>query len=279
MKVIPFEKLYNTDFFISEPMAKYQYWAAKGNSYNALGKPKISHTLLWFKNCSGVITDKDANVIFAKQNQLIYTAKGSEYRVVFQNTNQNKEDTVVIHFQLTDINGEDICPTPKPIVCLKNVDLSFAILMDKMSEEFKNNVVCVPELKSSIYKIISAICQKHKNKIASRKFSCIQDGIRLLEQNDDISISDISKKCGVSECYFRRLFREYSGETPMEFRQRHRIEKAKQLLLSDENLSVSEIAEELNFADIYHFSKTFKKYCFVSPQRFVKENSLNNENH
>ncbi len=270
MKIIPFEKLYSTDFIISEPMAKYQYWASKGNVYNAIGKPKVSHTLLWFKNCSAIITDKDGDIITAKQDQLIYTAKGTEYKVEFQNTNQNKEDTVVIHFQLTDINGEEICPTLKPTVCMKSTDLAFAILMDKMSEEFKNNVVCVPELKASIYKIISIICQKHKNRIANRKFSCIREGIRLLEQNDDISISEISKKCGVSECYFRRLFKEYSGESPMDFRQKYRIEKAKQLLLSDEYLSVEEIAEELNFSDIYHFSKTFKKYCGLSPHQFFK---------
>ena len=55
----------------------------------------------------------------------------------------------------------------------------------------------------------------------------------------------------------------------MEFRQRHRIERAKNLLLSDEQYTVGEIARELNFSDIYHFSKTFKKICGVSPNKFL----------
>jgi AraC-like DNA-binding protein len=91
-----------------------------------------------------------------------------------------------------------------------------------------------------------------------------------LEQDSDLSITEIAKECGVSECYFRRLFQEYSGESPINFRQKHRIEKAKQLLLSDEHYSVGEIAEELGFSDIYHFSKTFKKFCGISPNKFVQ---------
>ena len=58
------------------------------------------------------------------------------------------------------------------------------------------------------------------------------------------------------------------GENPVEFRQKHRIEKAKQLLLLDTH-SIGEIAEELHFSDIYHFSKTFKKFTGVSPLQYT----------
>ncbi len=270
MQIIPFEKLYNTDFIISEPLAKTQYWAQRSNVYNAFGKPKVSHTLLWFKNCHGAITDKSGNRLTAKQNQLIYTPKGSEYKVEFFDTNEDKEDTVVIHFQMTNINGEDIVPSTVPIVCIKNLDMEFALLIEHMAEEFAKNIICIPEIKTDIYKILTAICQNRKRKTEKSKFTCIREGIKLLEQNSDMKISDIAEACGVSECYFRRLFKKYSGESPMDFRQRHRIEKAKQLLLSDEGLTINEIAEELNFNDIYHFSKTFKKYTGVSPNKYPK---------
>jgi len=66
------------------------------------------------------------------------------------------------------------------------------------------------------------------------------------------------------------LFQGYSGESPVNFRQRHRIERAKQLLLSEENFTVSEIAQELGFSDVYHFSKAFKKHCGISPFHYVR---------
>ena len=270
MRVIPFEKLYNTEFIISEPMAKTQYWNQRGNVYNAIGKPKISHTLLWFKNCTAKITDKNGYVLYVKRNQLAFMSKGTEYVVEFFDTDHEREDTVVIHFQMTDSDGEDISPVLRPTVCIKNIDFEFSLLIDSMAEEFKNNIVCVPELKSEIYKILAVICRHQKRKTTKDKYTCIREGIKLLEQNNDIKIEDIAKICNVSECYFRKLFKEYSGKSPMDFRQHCRIEKAKQLLLADEGLSIGEIAEELHFSDIYHFSKTFKKYTDMSPNRFLK---------
>ena len=92
-----------------------------------------------------------------------------------------------------------------------------------------------------------------------------------MESNSDKSLTEIARICGVSEGHFRKLFREYSGENPIDYRQKYRIEKAKQLLLMD-MLSVDEIARELHFSDIYHFSKTFKEIVGLSPKNYVKEN-------
>ncbi|MBQ9802241.1 MAG: helix-turn-helix transcriptional regulator [Clostridia bacterium] len=270
MKTISFEKLYNTEFYISEPMVKPQYWAARGNVFNALGKPKISHTLLWFKNCAGTVTLPTGEALEVPHNALIYTAKGIEYAIRFQDTNRDREDTVVIHFQMTDKTGEDITPTPRPVVCLKSVDAATALLLDMLAEECKKNVVCIPEVAAGIYKMLAEICQKQKRRTTKNKFARIRRGIELLEGDNDLSIGEIAAECGVSECYFRRLFHQYSGESPMHFRQHHRIERAKQLLLSDEHYTVGEVAAELHFLDIYHFSKTFKKFCGMSPNNFLQ---------
>ncbi len=63
----------------------------------------------------------------------------------------------------------------------------------------------------------------------------------------------------------------------MDFKQHYRIEKAKQLLSSGEGLTVSEIADELGFAYVFHFSKTFKKFNGVSPNKFPESNFTNKD--
>lgn len=270
MKHLSFEQLYRTDFQISEPLAKQQSWATRGNLYSAFGKPKISHTLLWFKSCEASISLGSGEQIPCKRNSLVYMAKGSEYAVHFSNTGVGVEDTVVVHFQMTDRSGEDISPSEKPIVCFSSVDSATAMLLDAMVEECKKNVVCIPEVSSGVYKLLALVCQKQKSRTTKHKFARIRLGIELLEGENDLSVSEIAERCGVSECYFRRLFQAYSGESPMRFRQRVRIERAKQLLLSDEHYSIGEIASELHFLDVYHFSKTFKKFCGVSPNKFQR---------
>ena len=269
MKLVPFEELYYTYFIISEALVKPQNWYERKNIYTCLGKPKPSHTLLWFKNCSGKITDKNGQTLFIKKNQLAYMVKGLEYTVEFFETAPNQVDSIVLHFQLTDNDGNDICPVATPKICIKDVDMSLGLAIDMAAEEFKKNLVCIPEITSVIYRIFAHICKTRRNSIVNKKYSYIRTGIDLLENNSNKTIEEIAKDCGVSEGYFRRLFREFSGDNPIDFRQKRRIEKAKQMLLLD-TFSIEEIALELHFSDIYHFSKSFKKYCGISPNKYLQ---------
>lgn len=272
MKIIPFHDLYNTEFFIKEPFVKGQNWYLRDNFYSCIGKPKPSHTLLWFKNCRAKITDLNGKAIFAEKNQLAYMSKGLEYTVEFFDTSPHENDSIVFHFQLYDSKNEEIAPTLSPLICIKSVDIPMAVSITTAAEEFEKNIVCIPEITSVIYQIFAHICHSQRNRIVKHKYKYIREGIELMENNSDKSLNEIAEICGVSEGHFRKLFREYSGENPIDFRQKYRIEKAKQLLLLD-TFSIGEIAEQLHFSDIYHFSKTFKKLVGISPQKYLLKNS------
>lgn len=273
MKTIPFQELYNSEFFISEALAKGQNWYTRNNFYSCMGKPKPSHTLLWFKNCRAKITDINGEVLIVEKNQVAFMSKGIEYTVEFFDTAPNQDDSIVFHFQLKNMDNEEITPTFTPQICIKNVDTTMAYLIESAAEEFNKNIVCIPIITSVIYQMLGLACQRQRKRVVSHKFKYIQEGIELMENNSDKTLNEIAQICGVSEGHFRKLFREYSGENPIEFRQKHRIEKAKQLLLLDTH-SIGEIAEELNFSDIYHFSKTFKKITGLSPQNYIKQSKI-----
>jgi AraC-like DNA-binding protein len=275
MKVIPFQELYNTELIITEPLIKAQNWCNRKNFYSCIGKPKPSHTFLWFKNCSAKITKNNGEVLLAKKNQVAFMSKGTEYTVEFFDTAPNQTDTVVFHFQLTDAKNKQITPTLSPEICIKNVDTELALTIDNAAEEFDKNIVCIPLITSVIYHLFGLASQRQKKIVVSHKFKYIQEGIELMENNSNKTLNEIAKICGVSEGHFRKLFREYSGENPIEYRQKHRIEKAKKLLLLDTH-SIGEIAEELNFSDIYHFSKTFKNITGLSPQKYIKQSKMPN---
>ena len=273
MRIISFSDLYKTEFYLTEPFALTQNWFVLGNRYSCIGAPKPSHTFLWLKNSEAQVTDKEGHSLKAERGSLIYMSKGLEYTVDFQNTAPCQTDSVVFHFQIYDLQHNEFGFSDRPIVCLTQVDLATAVDMDLLASEFEKNVFCMPGVLSLFYRLISRISTAEHREISVNKYNYIRKGIEILESdNDNLPINEIAGLCGISECYFRKLFREYSGENPSDFRQNRRIERAKQLLLSD-MLTVSQIAEKLHYVDIYHFSKVFKRAVGVSPRQFIKSAS------
>ena len=152
-----------------------------------------------------------------------------------------------IPIQVFHRKGEEITPTLSPQICIKSVDGTLALAMETAAAEFHKNIECVPVITSAIYQLLGAACQRQRQRVVSHKYQYIREGIELMENNSDLTLTEIAAVCGVSEGHFRKLFREYSGENPAEFRQKYRVEKAKQLLLLDTH-SIGEIAESLGIS-------------------------------
>lgn len=100
----------------------------------------------------------------------------------------------------------------------------------------------------------------------------ISFGVLYIENNylDDTPISEIAKMCNVSEITFRRNFERIKKESPVKYRNIMKMKRAAELLESDE-FSVSEIAEQLRFNDVYYFIRLFKEHYGVSPLKYKKE--------
>lgn len=86
---------------------------------------------------------------------------------------------------------------------------------------------------------------------------------------EKISVQDIADAACISRYHFCRLFRQSTGESPMEFLLRVRIERAKALLAREE-LPISEIAASLGFCDQSHFSRNFRRIVGVTPLQFSR---------
>lgn len=86
----------------------------------------------------------------------------------------------------------------------------------------------------------------------------------------EIRIAALAALVGLSEGHFHRAFRQTTGETPLRFITRKRIERAVQIL-SDKAVPVTELAFQVGFASPSHFTKLFRQFTGLEPSRFRKE--------
>lgn len=95
---------------------------------------------------------------------------------------------------------------------------------------------------------------------------------RLLnvEHTDEVRLSDVARKVGMSEGAFSRFFRLHTGKTFPEFRNELRVGRACQLL-GEADRHITEIAYECGFTNLSNFNRQFLRLKGVSPSRFRRQ--------
>lgn len=88
--------------------------------------------------------------------------------------------------------------------------------------------------------------------------------------SEPISLTFIAGNVHVTPNYFSRVFRKETGENFIEWLNKYRIEKAKELLC-DLSMKTYEVAEKVGFNDYKHFSYNFRKYMNCSLTEFKEQ--------
>jgi len=84
------------------------------------------------------------------------------------------------------------------------------------------------------------------------------------------TVGEMAEFCNLSPDQFRRNFRNHTGMRPKNYVEEFKLRLAAELLLST-TLPVAEVAERLGYRDPYHFSRRFKSFAGVSPERYRHE--------
>lgn len=75
---------------------------------------------------------------------------------------------------------------------------------------------------------------------------------------------------GISYVYFRKKFKEYTGESFRQFTLKQQMLTAGKLLKSGQ-FRINELADYCNFPDLPSFSRTFKRFYHMSPREYLLE--------
>ena len=128
------------------------------------------------------------------------------------------------------------------------------------------------ESMKDLYTVLSMLAAVEPKKYQpTEKHQKLATALEYMTQNYNIKIrnDELAALTGVSTVYFRKLFTEVMGQSPIDYIQSLRIQKAKEMLQSDYG-SITDVASALGYQSIYDFSRAFKKRVGMSPIQYKK---------
>ena len=108
--------------------------------------------------------------------------------------------------------------------------------------------------------------------LPSRQKNVIQQLVSGLDnESSACSVTELARQCGMSETYFRRIFRSIYGTSPKKYLSDARFRQAR-ILLTTTDLPIARIAELCGFENVYTFSRAFRTHEGVSPTEYRQNN-------
>ncbi|MBE6703184.1 MAG: helix-turn-helix transcriptional regulator [Ruminococcaceae bacterium] len=214
----------------------------------------------------------DGEKISVSRGDVFYAPRGIRYRVSWKGGKaESRVDTYTLHFHLYDQTGEEILLSDRATVLKRAAASRLAF-----DAEAVWRAVHLADMPQNVFKIkvkflalLDEIIDETRETDAG--IYPIRAGVDALcnEWDRNEPMSRYAELCGVCESYFYLLFKKWSGMSPVEYRNRIRMNNAGSLLINSD-LSIGEIAALVGFADPFYFSRVFRRAFSMSPLQYRK---------
>ena len=214
---------------------------------------------------SGSCTYKffDEREFTVNEGDVLYLAKDAKY---YMNILSDNFRFICCNFDFIsdDLNRSSVFTTKNPSL---TENLFYNILKLYISSNPSFECECL----SLLYKIYADIIRAYDNIYIQKE---IKSKIVSAKEYIDINLKDtllsVTKVCdyiGVSEVYFRKLFKLHFGISPSQYIINKRIENAK-LLMKHQYLTLDECALQSGFSSLQYFCRIFKKLTGITPSKY-----------
>jgi len=138
------------------------------------------------------------------------------------------------------------------------------LIQQGLGDRSNRGRMCTVALRYLIMKIASLALPN--DRIAPHAFTTYLRCRKYIEENFHRihTLREIGAACHVDLAYLCRLFQRFGRQSPFQYLQHLRLNRAVDLL-QNSNRTVKEVAEELGFSDPYNFSRAFRRVFGVYP--------------
>ncbi len=221
-------------------------------------RPRIFDGFIYILGGSCRYEFADKTGFEASAGDLLYLPFGGVYRMDVR----ERYDFICINFYF-DRDGErkpDIFKLKDPV---KAESLFY--------RAWKNRAgASLAETMSLIYRIYNEVISSRKTTyLQGSTRAKIEDAISYISQNGigPLTVAELADRAGMSEVYFRKLFKSVTGISPARFMIDRRISCAKELMSAD-YLSLEDISERCGFSSLSYFCRVFKENTGMTPNEF-----------
>lgn len=96
--------------------------------------------------------------------------------------------------------------------------------------------------------------------------------------SEALSVDDIAAALNLSTRYFQKIFKQVTGQTPIDYLNKLRMDKAK-LLLQKTDIPLADLCLMVGINSRQYFSYLFKKYTGLTPSEFRESASVSMPSH
>lgn len=197
-----------------------------------------------------------------RQGELIYLPKGSQYHV------QKGQDDTCLFINFDFVGSTSFSPFVWRAQDLSKILPAFKAAHQAWDSKRHGYVM---KCKEQLYHILYQMQKEyHSAHVTGHKVERIAPAVQYMLENytaKALRVDELAAMCGITPEYFRTIFQKCYGTSPIKYINQLRVERAKELLLSD-SYTVADTAELSGFSDVSYFSKTFKKATGVAPSDF-----------
>ena len=268
--LMDFSKLPYTEFDFEIIAVIKQLWDNLSSWTEFMQTPRYSSALFTvITDITVRYTDKSGDSFTAKNGDIVYCPFGGEYKFeVIPPVNSDyfgKVKTLCINFNMICPDKKIITLSRKPIklVNFKSVQLE-KDFFDVSKYALKPMV-----RQYKLYKILKTVIDIYSS--SSENVSLLRQAVKYTEEHyaENYKMSLLAEKFNLSESHFRKLFKEFTGLSPVEYRNQLRIEHSKELL-TQSTASVSEVALAVGIEDQFYFSRIFKESEGITTLQYKK---------
>ena len=201
----------------------------------------------------------DGTELTLRPGQLLYLPKGSTYRV--ENIELGEWYAINFHVQQEDAG--------QPQVISVRSAQSFSRLFAEAEELWKRRLPGYRmQATGLLYSLLGKLQQENGLPYSSgEKLQRIRPAVDYLHENytaEALRIDHLASLCGMTPEYFRQIFRNQFGTSPIKYINKLKVRRAEELLRSG-LYTVTEAALMSGFSDMSHFSREFKKTTGKAP--------------